>query len=36
MVAVWNTGEGKGEMEGTDLMGGGDKYNIQLEIWSVV
>ena len=36
MVEVWDTGEGKGEMEGTDLMEGGDKYNIQVEIRSVV
>ena len=36
LVEVWDTGEGKGEMEGTDLMEGGDKYSIQVEIRSVV
>ena len=36
MVEVWDTGEGKGEKEVTDLVGGGLKYSIQVEIRSVV
>ena len=30
MVAVWNTGEGNGEMEGTDLMGEGISITYRL------
>ena len=36
MVGVWDTGEGKGEIGGADLVRGGVRYNVQVEIWSVL
>ena len=36
MVEVSDTGEGKGKIGGAELVGGGVRYNIQVEIWSVL